>query len=405
MSRSTRQAARAPLARNLRHLRLFLEVARSHSLTVASSRCHVSQPAVTQAIGKLETQAEGVLFTRTSHGFYSTERGEALVRRVERVFAMLDPALADISPRLIATATISQLEALIAVCESENFTLAAKRLGLAQPTVHRAVAQLEHEATRPLFERTSFGVVAGRACLALARAAHLAFYELQQASAELAELEGRDEGTVVIGSLPLARSVLLPRALVRFRAERPSMRVTVHDGLYDVFLSGLRRGEIDFMIGALRDPPPINDVVQEALFDDRLVIVARLDHPLARLRAVGIEDLVDYPWIVPRPGTPSRAQFDALFAQSGPSTSPHVMEAGSILLMREMLRQSDHLGCVSGQQAQAEIANGLLARIDATVRWPARAIGLTMRSEWQPTGAQRRLIDIVREEASRLEPL
>ncbi|MDE3029203.1 MAG: LysR family transcriptional regulator, partial [Paracoccaceae bacterium] len=131
---------------NLRHLRVFLAVIDLGSVTRAAAACHVSQPAVTQAIAKLEINTGAALFTRTPQGLFPTAPGKALALRVRRALSRLDPVLTDLSPRLKLTATTPQLRALIAVRETENFTLAARRLGLAQPTVHRAVNQLEREA-------------------------------------------------------------------------------------------------------------------------------------------------------------------------------------------------------------------------------------------------------------------
>ena len=243
------------ISRNLRHLRLFAAVADLKSLTLTSEKWHISQPAVTQAINKLERETGGALFERSRHGFFLTPRGEVLLRRVEAAFGLLDSILSEISPRLRMSLSYAQLQALIAVSESENFTLAARRLGLAQPTVHRAVTQIEQEAARSLFERTSFGILPTRLCQALAQAARLAIYEF----------DGGEAGEIVIGAMPLARSGLLPRALARFRAERPTYPVRIHDGPYDELLSALRRGSIDFLVGALREPAPIGDVVQQRL--------------------------------------------------------------------------------------------------------------------------------------------
>ena len=383
------------ISRNLRHLRLLLAVAETGSLTQAAGLAHVSQPAVTQAIRKLERETGGPLFDRTRQGFFATPRGEALSNRVRRAFDLLDPALADLSPRLRLTASSAQLQALVAVHETENFTLAARRLGLTQPTVHRAVSQLEQEAGRSLFERTSFGMVASRPTRALVQAVMLAFRELDQAEADLAELDGGEAGRIVIGALPLSRSVLLPRALARFRQERPRHPVLVMDGRYDELLSGLRRGDIDVIVGALRQPPPIGDIVQERLFDDHLTILAGNHHPLVGQDDVPREVLRASSWVVPREGTPAREQFDAFFAGDGPPDS--IIEAGSILLMREILGNSDHLGCISSAQAQAELSKGLVSEIAVRADWPGRPIGLTCRASWAPTTAQKLLLDLLRE--------
>lgn len=382
------------ISRNLRHLRLLLAVAETGSLTHAAALAHVSQPAVTQAIGKLEREAGGALFNRTRQGVFATARGAALAQRVRRAFDLLDPALADVSPRLKLTATSAQLQALVAVHETENFTLAARRLGLAQPTVHRAVSQLEQESGRSLFERTSFGMVASRPTRALVQAVMLAFRELDQAAADLAELDGGEAGRIVIGALPLSRSVLLPRALARFRQIRPRQPIHVVDGLYDELLGGLRRGDIDVIVGALRQPAPIGDIVQERLFDDDLTILSGKHHRLVGQGNVPRDVLRGCDWVVPRQGTPAREQFDAFFADGGPPDS--VIEAGSILFMREILDNSDHLGCISSAQAQAEISKGLVCKIEVEADWPGRPIGLTHRASWAPTTAQKLLLDLLR---------
>lgn len=384
------------LARNLRHLRLFLAVAELGSPTAAAARCRVSQPAVTQAIARLERDAGGPLFERRRRGFVPGPRGRVLEARVRRALERLDAALAAVAPRLRLTATTPRLRALVAVVETGNFTLAAHALGLAQPTVHRAVSELEQEAGRRLFARTAAGLVPTRACADLAAAVRLAFAELDQAEADLAEFDGRDGGRVVIGALPLSRSFLLPEALVRFRALRPTQPVSVYDGRYGDLLQGLLRGEIDFLIGALRAPPPVPEVVEEVLFADRLVVLARPGHPLAGRPLVEPAELVAAPWVAPRAGTPARASFDAMFAGRGLPAPSSILECGSILLMRELLRQSDMLGCISEHQARAEIACGLLVRVPVADAWPERPIGLTLRAGWVPTRAQALMLELLR---------
>lgn len=383
------------ISRNLRHLRLFAAVADLKSLTLTSERWHISQPAVTQAINKLEREAGGALFERSRHGFFLTPRGEVLLRRVEAAFALLDSVLGEISPRLRMSLSYAQLQALIAVSESENFTLAARRLGLAQPTVHRAVTQIEQEAARSLFERTSFGILPTRLCQALAQAARLAIYEFDQADTELAEFNGGEAGAIVIGAMPLARSGILPQALARFRAERPTYPVRIHDGPYDELLSALRRGSIDFLVGALREPAPIGDVVQQRLFDDRLALLARPGHPLAARTEMTVDDLLAFPWVVPRRGTPTRDQFETLFTSQEKKAPERLIESGSLLLMRELLNESDHLGCLSRHQSQRECDHGLLVTLTYPTDHLIRPIGLTCRENWRPTNAQNRMLELI----------
>ncbi|GGB14328.1 LysR family transcriptional regulator [Allosediminivita pacifica] len=386
------------IPRNLRHLRAFHAAVTRGSLSGAAQVAGVSQPAVTQSLRKLEEAAGGALLSRTGQGVLPTERGEVLAARVARAFARLDPALAEIAPKLPGRVTLAQLRALMALGETENFTLAAGQLGLSQPSVHRAVTRLEQEAGQALLERRSHGIVLRRPARALVQAARLALAELDQAEADLAALDGRAAGQIVVGALPLARSALLPTALARFREEHPGQSLKVIDGPYDTLLAGLRRGDIDLILGALRDPAPIGDVVQERLFDDRLCMLAGREHALVGQAGLTAEGLRDHPWIVPRAGTPARDQFNAFFA--GVGAPERIIESGSVLLMRELLRGSGHLGCISAMQAEAEVQHGLLVTLDVAVDWPARPIGLSCRADWVPTRAQALLLTILRETAA-----
>jgi LysR family transcriptional regulator of gallate degradation len=384
---------------NLRHLRTFLSTVDSGSITRAAELNHVSQPAVTQAIRKLE-QGYGVeLFERTTRGLFTSEAGSVLANRVRRALVQLDTAMANMSPRLCLTATNSQLTALIASVESENFSLAARRLGLAQPTVHRAISELEHEIGRALFERTSGGMIATRAATQLAQAAELAFSELAQGDADLGELYGREVGEIVIGAMPLSRASILPSAIAQFRASYPTLPIRAVEGPYTDLLSGLLRGRIDVLIGALRDPVPVDDLKQELLFYDGLSVICGPNHPI-RSSCRQTEDLVEYPWVVSAKGTPARAVFDRIF--TGPLAPKSIVETSSVMLMRELLAVSNHLGFVSSGQIISDVRLGSLFELPIVLPEAARPIGIGSRKDWEPTRAQSAFVVAIRNASAQL---
>lgn len=375
---------------NLRHLRVFVAVEELGSISRAADACHVSQPAVSQAISKLEQQFGLPLFVRKQNGFFASRAGTALALRVRRALNIFDAAASEFAPRLRITATTAQLEALIAMAEIENFTLTARRLGLAQPTIHKSIGRLEQEAGQTFFERSEYGITATSAAKALALATRLAFAELDQADSDLAELSGLEVGKIVVGALPLSQARLLPEAITRFRSRRATLPIKIIDGRYDDLIAGLRRGEIDFLIGALRHPTQICKLVQRTLFDDKLIVVAGPDHPLRRANSVDLERLASFPWIVAISGTPTRAHFDQLFSQGTRPTS--LVETGSMVLMRELLSASDHLAFISKLQVQSDLAAGTLIEVPCDLPDTTRSIGITTRADWVPTRAQADLL-------------
>jgi LysR family transcriptional regulator, regulator for genes of the gallate degradation pathway len=377
---------------NLRHLHTFGEVARLGSVSAAARAVHISQPAVTQAVAGVERYFGAALLTRSNSGVALTPAGELCARRIERAISHLRNFDSD-ATRLMRSA---HLNALAAVVEHRNFSLAARAQHMSQPSVHRAARELERLIGVPLFEKTSFGITPTREAEKLARRARLAFAEIAQARAEVHALSGGESGRTVIGAMPLARSFLVPTALLEFTQQFPEHHVAIVEGTYEHLLAALRCGDADFLIGALRNPAPVADVVQEHLFDDPLAIIVRAEHPLVARKRVTVAALSRYPWIVPRADTPLRAHFNRMFTSAGLPVPTRAIECNSLIAARALLLESDRIMLLSAHQIHYELAAGLLVTLPHPAGDVERPIGLTMRHDWHPTVSQRTLLDIVR---------
>lgn len=384
---------------NLRHLHIFREVARLGSVSAAARAVHVSQPAVTQAIARLERAFGAALLRRTNAGVALTPAGQLCLARVDRAVGQLREALGEHHADIGRLVRFAQLDALGAVVEHGNFSQAARARRLSQPSIHRAARELEAALGTPLFEKTSFGVTPTREAEKLARRARLAFAELEQARAEVGALLGEERGRTVVGAMPLARSYVLPAALLEFTQKHPRHAVTIIEGTYEHLLTGLRSAESDVLIGALRDPLPATDVVQEHLFDDPLAIIARAGHPLARRRRVTVASLREFQWIAPRAGSPLRVHFDALMASTGAAPVTPPLECNSLAAARAFLLESDRLMLLSAHQIHYEMQAGVLVALPHPAGKVVRPIGLTVRRDWHPTTNQRTLLEILRSRA------
>ncbi|CAM2157481.1 LysR family transcriptional regulator [Pararobbsia alpina] len=77
---------------NFTHLAAFLAVADTGSVTAASERLHVSQPALTREIRELEERMGVPLFDRMPRGMQATEAGRLLADYAKQIFALADAA-------------------------------------------------------------------------------------------------------------------------------------------------------------------------------------------------------------------------------------------------------------------------------------------------------------------------
>ena len=393
---------------NLRHLQAFLEVVALGGINAAAGKMHLTQSAVTQAIAAVERHFGVSLFTRSSTGMHPTAAGSVCAERIERALTQLREAMEELArskldtrEQLFRHVTAAQLTSLIKLVEFRNFTHAARALGVSQPTIHRAARTLERALGAELFEKTSYGVVPTREAEKLSQRAHRAFVEIAQAQADVDALRGHDTGSTVIGAMPLARSFLVPKALIQFTHEHSEHAVSIMEGTYEHLLAALQAGHADFLIGALRELRPSADIVQEHLFDDPLSIVMRGQHPLAKRRKLSAADLTAHPWIAPRSSSPLRAHFDTLFTKLGVAPPRQPIECNSLIAARALLMESDHLMLSSMNQVHYELQAGMLVALPHPAGKIVRGIGLTIRRDWRPTQAQARLLAILRETAKR----
>jgi LysR family transcriptional regulator, regulator for genes of the gallate degradation pathway len=392
---------------NLRHLTLFDQVVRRGSVSAAARAAHLSQPAVTQAVGQIEAALGARLMHRSYSGLELTGAGRAAAQRVDRALQMLREALVAVRARSANAAytdalrgiTSTQLKALIAVVEEGAFARAARRAGRARAAVHRAARQLEKSLGTELFEVTSFGVRPTREAEKLASRTRLAFAEIAQAQAEVAAAQGTGSGSTTIGAMPLARSVLVARAVLEFAAARPEHGISILDGPYESMLAALRRGSADVLVGALRDPIPSEDIVQEHLFDDPLAIIVGSRHPLVGRGAPTLAALARFPWIAPRRESPLRRHFDALVERLDVQRMVAPIECNSLVAARSMLLASDRVMLSSEHQIHHELETGQLVALPHPLGAVTRSIGLTVRCDWRPTEVQAQLVEGLRRHA------
>ncbi|MFV0575071.1 MAG: LysR family transcriptional regulator [Vibrio sp.] len=391
---------------NLRHLIAFTSVVENHSISKASEKIYLSQPAITQALSKIEKNIKTALFERKTDGMSLTKEGDIFYFRVKRAIELINAGIKktgqvdknsrNTTPKIFAITT-TQLKALIAVSESKNYSAAGRNIGVSQSSLYRACKDLESYLNVILFEKTSIGVSPTKAAQGLAQAVKLAFYEIHQGLSEIDSLNNIRSGNITVGSLPLARSCILPQVINEITQEHKDFNVSVIDGIYEDLLNHLRYGELDVIIGALRFPSPSYDVHQETLFFSANVILARAQHPLFNKEQITINDLAKYGWVTSRENSPGRILFEKLFRDHNHNLPKQLIEASSQILVKELLVGSDKLTMLPEHQVNLELKSGLFKVIPFDNEQQKRAIGLTIRKSWQGTSIQEQFLTRIRE--------
>lgn len=373
---------------NIRQLAAFVATVEHGSVTRASQAVHLTQPALTQAIARLEKDLECALFEREPGGMRPTAPARLLEPFARRALELIG------STRV----TSSQIRAFLAVARAGSYAAAAQQTELAPASLHRAVNDLSAALGEKLVERRGRHLALTRRGEARARNFGLATAELRNGFSEVSTWMGKAGSRIVIGAMPLSRARWLPRALQKFTSANPRVAIEIVEGSYAELVKPLRDGDIDFLLGATRDEKVLDDLDQEALFVDWPQVIMRAGHPLLSLDEPRIEDLLAYPWILPSPETPLRQYWIDMVRQTGAEPPEVTIECGSVLTIRELLLENDGLTLLSPDQVRVELQAGLLAQLPPPVP-VERAIGMIFRRSWHPTSSQQEMLSILRHEA------
>ncbi len=191
---------------------------------------------------------------------------------------------------------LHQLRYFVAVAQLGNFSRAAERCHVSQPSLSQQIQKLERRLGQPLLHRLGRRAAltdAGRLLLERATAILAAVEDIERRLADGDALLG---SRLAIGVLPTVAPYLLPPALERFARCHPEVQLAVHEDTTHNLVAAILEGDLDLAILAL----PIADErlqVEPVLTEPLLATLAR-KHPLARRRRIHIEDLADEPFIL-----------------------------------------------------------------------------------------------------------
>ncbi|MBB5033358.1 LysR family transcriptional regulator [Prosthecobacter vanneervenii] len=185
------------------------------------------------------------------------------------------------------------LEQFVALARTKNFTRAADELHLSQPALSRAIQKLEDQLGAPLFERKPREVVLTDLGELLLERAKEILQLMEDTISELSEAGRR--GRIRLGAIPTIAPYFLPGLLHTFAKKHPDILVVVQEDTTESLIRRCSHGEIDLAI--LAQPVIARHLEVEPLFDEELLLVVPVDHPLASAKSVKIEALEGFPFV------------------------------------------------------------------------------------------------------------
>ncbi len=186
-----------------------------------------------------------------------------------------------------------QVRYFLTIAETGNFSRAAERLYLSQPSLSTGIKKLEQELGVSLFERGGRRTVlttAGRSFL------EKATIIMDQYQAALHELKGFDDQPILrLGALTTVRVTELADLVSTFQQHHPNVTIELRDGTQEKLRDWLEQGEVDVALTVLgdREEPQASTV----LFRQPLLLAVPQTHPFAQRISIRLEELDGQPFI------------------------------------------------------------------------------------------------------------
>jgi len=289
-----------------------------------------------------------------------------------------------------------QLLLLIALDEHRNIHRASGALFMTQPAASKQLKDLEDMLEVRLFDRFPHGMEPTIYGETMIRHARMALTNLSLAHDDIVALKSGLVGQVEVGVIMAPGMSLLPRAIANVKKNAPLLRIGVTVEQSNILLRALQLGTLDFMIGRILEKESATNLVYEELTEEPACVVARVGHPLLSRKNLQLQDIVNYPWILPPNGSILRHRFDLMFLRAGMDVPNNVVDTTSLLLVTSLLQQTDSLHVIPVEVAQYFTSLNAVSILPMELPCKMDAFGIIMQKDSILSPSATILLDEVR---------
>ena len=298
---------------------------------------------------------------------------------------------------------LRHLRYFLAVSEALSFTQAAAQLRVAQPALSRQVRALEEELGVALLRRSRRGVtLTAEGKLFLQEAGRL-LKQAEQAVEKVRALARGEYGELHVGYAAAPTAELLPPALAAFEKAVPRVTVVLHDLPSDALIAGLQNGTLELALLVEPTGERAAGIEFEVLCAYPPCVALSAAHPLARLKAITLEQVAAQPLVGLRRKDHSdyHRVLEHVFAPLGakPRLALECDSIGSLILEVEAGRGvavlTPAIKCTAGKRLRYRPLSGTRE---------APAVGIARATQGDVTPAGERLCAILRQLSARAVP-
>lgn len=185
--------------------------------------------------------------------------------------------------------TITQLKYVLAVAEHKNFTLAAEKCFVTQPTLSMQIQKIEEELNIQIFDRTKKPIQLTDIGLKIVTQAKNIVNEADRIQDIVEQQKGFIGGEFRLGIIPTIMPTLLPMFLNNFIKKYPKVKLIIEELNTDEIITKLNNGHLDAAIAAT---PLMEEKIKEiVLYFEPFVAYIPESHHHFQKKEIEVSDL------------------------------------------------------------------------------------------------------------------
>ena len=184
---------------------------------------------------------------------------------------------------------VRHLRYFLAVAEAGNFSRAADRLGISQPSVSQQIRDLEAGLRVPLFQRRGKRILLTPGGLIFQEHARAVLRQLENCLQQLGSEPGQLRGVLHLGVVPVLNVPLVPRLMGLFAAEHAGINLVIEEISSTEIETALEEGRMDVGLGFVTRHSP--NLRYERLCTDEFALIVSEKHHWARRRIINFSEL------------------------------------------------------------------------------------------------------------------
>jgi LysR family hydrogen peroxide-inducible transcriptional activator len=185
--------------------------------------------------------------------------------------------------------TITQLQYVLAVAEYQNFTLAAEKSFVTQPTLSMQVQKLEDELDVLIFDRSKKPIRITEAGQKIVAQAKNIVNEAERIKDIVDQEKGFIGGEYTLGIIPTVMPTLLPMFLKTFINKYPKVNLIIKEQSTETLIRNIQEGHLDGAIAAT--PLKIEYIIERPLYYEPFVGYVPKNHRLREIDRLDPGDL------------------------------------------------------------------------------------------------------------------